>query len=138
MSETFSRHGRQHYCYLFTALVEDKAIAKGIITPKNMTPVMFLYFSLAREGQFVEWITDSKGNLKEHRWLQTLNVLIEEQVFTASTKSQIANHLFESCRWQSFTRCVSLQTAMTRPIRPRIRRIIINNLKKTSLSTEKC
>ncbi len=133
MPTKFSCNGQLHYCRLITALVDDKAIAEGIIAPKNVTQVLFYFIRLAEQEEFIRWITDQNGNLKERQWLQVLNYLINEEIFMANKKSLIVDYLIRHRELSRFKTSKDVQDAMWRPMKALIISCLRESFKKLSL-----
>jgi len=122
MAKQFTRKGQLHYCSLITSLVDDLAIQQQILSAKNATPVLFYFMRIAKNEEVLDWMTDNKGDLKENRWLQILNVLIAEDIFIVGKKSTLSAFLLEHSYLHTISNSRNIQATLCRSIDPQIER----------------
>lgn len=131
MAKIFSRKGQLHYCSLITALVDDYAIDQQILSSKNSTPVLFFFMRIAKNEEVRNWLTDSKGDLKESSFLQVLNTLIAEDIFIVSKKSLVSSFLLDHGGLLAYANIRNIQSAMCRSMDPTIEDLVKEEYRKS-------
>lgn len=104
--------GQRQYARLITSLVSDEAIARGIVTRTNVTPVLFFFISVAQNPLVGPWILPDA--LKEGRWLQVVNWLMGQYVFLEGKKSRMADFLVDMGEVTCSTSSRSMQAIMSK------------------------
>lgn len=102
--------GQRQYARLSTSLVSDEAIARGIVTRMNVTPVLFFFISVAQNPLVGPWVLPDE--LKEGRWLRVLNWLMDQYVFLEGKKSRMADYLVDMGELEGSENSRSLQAIM--------------------------
>lgn len=106
--------GQRQYARLITSLVSDEAIARGIVTRKNVTPVLFFFISAAQTPIVGPWLMPTPAALKEGRWLQVVNWLMDQYVFLEGKKSRMADFLVDMGEVTCSTSSRSMQAIMSK------------------------
>lgn len=106
--------GQRQYVRLITSLVSDEAIARGIVTRKNVTPVLFFFISAAQNPIVGPWLMPTPAALKEGRWLQVVNWLMDQYVFLEGKKSRMADFLVDMGEVTCSTSSRSMQAIMSK------------------------
>jgi len=110
------------YTKLITALVDDKAVECGLVTKKNITPILFFMMRVAGEQPTHQWMMPRPEQLKTNRWLQVLNWLMDQLVFVESNKSKIIRHLMDKGELMEYNNARCAQVVMVKPVPPDIER----------------
>ena len=106
--------GQHQYVRLFVSLVTDEAIARGIVTRKNVTPVLFFFIRVAQNPTVGPWILPDA--LKEGRWLQVVNWLMGQYVFLEGKKSRMADYLVDMGELGCSANSRCIQVIMCKPL----------------------
>ena len=113
-SNPTEKYGQYRYELLFTSLVSDEAIARGIVTRKNVTPILFFFIRVAQNPIVGPWLMPTPAALKEGRWLQVVNWLMYQYVFLEGKKSRMADFLVDMGEVTCSTSSRSMQAIMSK------------------------
>ncbi len=102
---------------LFTALTSDEALEAGIVTEKNITPILYFWILVWEDERLQKWLlSNKKRHLNEGNWLCIVRWLKDEHYLNAQKNSKIADLLMQEGRLRFYTTSRSIQTVMSRPI----------------------
>ena len=118
--------GQLQYSRLITSLVDDEAIGRGIVTSKNVTPVLHFFIEAGLNPQVRNWLMPNGETLKESRWLQIVGWLVGEIVMLEYKKSRVADYLHSRHEFIcAYTDPLSIKNCMCRPLPPDIQALLV-------------
>lgn len=118
------RAAQLQYCRLITSLVSDQAIARGIVSQRNVTPILFFFIQVGNHPVLRTWLMPTPSCFKESRCLQIVGWLMDQYVFCESKKSHMAEYLVEMGDVTCSQQIRNLQSVMSRPLPPDLSKIL--------------
>lgn len=118
------RAAQLQYCRLITSLVSDQAIARGIVSQRNVTPILFFFIQVGNHTELRPWLMPTPSCFKESRWLQIVGWLMDQYVFCEGKKSHIAEYLVEMGEIRRKRKLRTLHNSLAKPLPPDILNLV--------------